>query len=53
MMNERGNSKPGRRCVGQIFTLRQMGEKGQEKQSVYVSFMDLEKAYDSVNRESL
>ena len=37
----------GRWCVGQIFILKQIGEKaGEEKCRVYVSFIDLEKAYD-------
>ena len=41
-------------CVDQIFTLKQIGKKAQEKKRrVYVGFMDLEKAYDSVNREAL
>ena len=38
----------------QIFTLKQIGEKAHEKKcTVYVCFMDLEKAYDRVNREAL
>ena len=37
-----------------IFTLKQEGEKAQEKKHrVYVGFMDLEKAYDRFNREAL
>ena len=41
-------------CVDQIFTLKQIGEKAREKKcSVYVGFIDLEKAYDRVNREAL
>ena len=40
--------------VDQIFTLKQIGEKALEKKSrMYVGFMDLEKEYDRVNRESL
>ena len=43
-----------RGCVDQIFTLKQIGEKAQVKKcTVYVSFMDLEKTYDRVNREAL
>ena len=34
--------------------LKQIGEKAQEKKRrVYVDFMDLENAYDRVNRETL
>ena len=44
----------GRRCVDNIFTLKQIGEKGREKKRcVCVGFIDLEKAYDMVNREAL
>ena len=41
-------------CVNQIFTIKQIGEKAQEKKRrVYICFIDLEKAYDRVNREAL
>ena len=34
--------------------LKQIGEKGcEKKQRVYVSFMNLEKAYDRINMEAL
>ena len=43
-----------RGCVDQIFALKQIGEKVQEKKSrVYVGFIDLEQACDRVNREVL
>ena len=42
-----------RGCVNQIFTLREVSEKEYKKQRVYVGFMELEKAYDRVNREAL
>ena len=48
-----GGLRAGRGCVYQIFTLKQIGEKAREKKVVYVGFMDLEKAYDGVNRETL
>ena len=32
-------------------TPKQIGEKTREKMKVYVGFMDLEKAYDRVNRK--
>ena len=47
----RYSERSGRGCVDQIFTLKQIGEKAKEnKCRVYVGFMDLEKAYDRVNR---
>ena len=52
--NEQGEFRAGRGCADQIFTLKQIGEKAQEKKCrVCVGFMDLEKAYDRVNREPL
>ena len=46
--------RAGRRCIDQIFTLKQIGEKAWEKKCrVYVDFIDLEKAYDKVNKEAL
>ena len=50
----KGGFRAGSGYVDQIFTLKQMGEKAQEKKHrVHVSFIDLEKVYDKVNRESL
>ena len=52
--DEQGGFRAGRGCVDQIFTLRQIGEKTREKNCrVNVGFMDLEKAYDTVNKEAL
>ena len=49
---EQGGFRAGRGCIDQIFTLSQKGEKAQDKKPrVYVGFMDLEKAYDRVNKE--
>ena len=47
---ERGGFRVGREYADQIFTLKQIGEK---KGRLYVGFMELEKAYDMVNREVL
>ena len=41
-------------CVDKIFTPKQVSEKAQERnRNVYVGFIDLEKAYNRVNREVL
>ena len=41
-------------CIGQIFTLRALAEKTREfNTTLYLSFVDLRKAYDSVNRKAL
>ena len=50
----KGVLERGEGCVNQIFTLKQIDEKAREKKRrVYVGFIDLEKAYDRVNREAL
>ena len=52
--DEQGGFRAGRWGVDQIFTLKQIDEKAKEKKwRVYVSFIDLEKTYDRVNREAL
>ena len=46
--------RAGRGRVHQIFTLKYIGEKvREEKCRTCVGFIDLEKAYDRVNREAL
>ena len=46
--------RKGRSCSGQFFVLRQLCEKMMEKEkSVWIVFMDLEKAYDRVDRDEL
>ena len=43
--DEQMGFRAGRGCVDQIFTLKQISEKVQEKKCIlHVSFMDLEKA---------
>ena len=52
--DEQGGFRPGRGCVDQVFAVRQISEKAREKgKKVYAGFMDLEKAYDRVDREAL
>ena len=51
---EQGGFRRGRGCVDQIFTLKQIDKKAREKKRrAYVGFIDLDKEYDRVNRESL
>ena len=46
--------RQGRGCIDQIFAVRQICEKYMMKQKdVYMAFMDLEKAYDRVDRDAL
>ena len=53
--DEKGGVRAGRGCVDRIFTLKQIGEKAQEKKCrAYVGgFMELKKAYDRVNWEAI
>ena len=49
-----GGFRQGRGCVDQVFVVRQVCEKYLAKgKEVYWAFMDLEKAYDRVDREAL
>jgi len=51
---EQGGFREGRGCMDQVFTLRMIEEKKREKgKDVYMCFMDLEKAYDRVDRIKL
>ena len=41
-------------CIDQIFIVRQICEKYSEKsKDVYLAFLDLEKAYDRVDRDAM
>ena len=45
---------PGRSCSDHIFTLRQILEQSKEWNiPLYINFIDLEKAFDSIHQESL
>ena len=47
-----GIFRAGRGCVDQVFTIKHIDEKARDKKCrVYVGFIDIEKAYDRVNRE--
>ena len=46
--------RPGRSCSDHIVTLRQILEQSKEWNTpLYINFIDLEKAFDSIHRESL
>ena len=46
--------RKGRGCADMIFVARQLVEKARERgESLYVLFVDLRKAYDSVPRQAL
>ena len=46
--------RPGRSCSDHIFTLRQILEQSKEWNTpLYIIFIDLEKAFDSIHQESL
>ena len=52
--HEHRGFRAGRGCVDQIFTMKQIGEKAQKKKHrVYMSFMDLDKAYNRANMKAL
>ena len=60
---ERGNQllresqcgfRKGRGCIDQVFSLRVLAEKAREyNTTLYLCFVDLRKAYDSVSRDAL
>ena len=54
LRQEQAGFRKGRSCVDQIFTLRQIMEQSEEwNTTVYAAFVDYEKAFDSVHRDSL
>ena len=54
VMDKQGGFRAGRGCIDQIFIVRQIVEKAIEKnKKVYMAFVDLEKAFDNVNRGEL
>src|SRR5215469_5830357 len=51
---EQGGFRKDRRCVDQMFAVKGLCEKYREKgREIYFGFMDLEKAYDRIDREAL
>ena len=52
--DEQGGFGSGRGCVDQIFAMRQLIEKcGRKGKKVFAAFIDLEKAYDRIDRDGL
>ncbi len=54
MSEEQGGFRKGGGCVDQMFAVKRLVTEylGKDKK-LYAAFMDLEKAYDRVNREAL
>ena len=51
---EQHGFRMGRGCVDQVFVMKQMSEKCIAKgKSMFVAYMDLEKAYDRVDRNAM
>ena len=54
LRNEQSGFRKGRGCTHHIFTLRNILEQCTEwNRELYVNFIDYEKAFDSINRDSL
>ena len=54
MSEEQGGFMEGRGCMDQLFVVRQVCEKFRARgKEVFWAFMDLEKAYDRVDREAM
>ena len=54
LRREQAGFRKGKRCTYQIFTLRNIIEQCTEwRRQLYINFLDFEKAFDSVQRESL
>ena len=52
--NEQAGFRKGKSCIDHIFVLRQILEQAAEwNSSLYVLFIDFEKAFDSLHRETL
>ena len=54
LMDEQSGFRASRGSIDQIFTVKQIVEKAIEKnKKLYMAFVDLERAYDNVNRGKL
>lgn len=43
----------GKKCINQIFTLKQMGENMKEKKKLCLSFINLQQSHDKIYGEAL
>ena len=44
----------GRGCIDQVFVMRELAERFESKgKEMYVAYMDLEKAYDRIDRNAM
>ena len=54
LRQEQVGFRPGKGCIDQIFTLRNIIEQCNEWQrQLYINFIDFEKAFDGIHRDSL
>ena len=57
LCQEQAGFRRGKSCIDHIFTLRQilqiMEQSTEWKSTIYITFIDFEKAFDSLQRESL
>jgi len=54
LIEERNGFRIGRSCIDNVFTIKQTTEKKREfNPETHIAFLDLEKAFDRVNRKQL
>jgi len=53
MEDEQGGFRRGRGCVDQVFGLKMCEKYLGNGRDLYVAFMDLEKAYDKIDRKAM
>ena len=54
ILEEQNGFRIGRSCIDKVFTIKQTIEKRREfNLEIHIAFLDLEKAFDKVNRNKL